>query len=870
MECISCGKEIGNNKICAFCGTDNGSQEKEALAKQVNLAKDGDTEAQGTLISFVYKSAYPIARSICGNASDTEDVLQNASIKILKNLSSLDNPYAFESWAKKIVRNEAYDFIDKAYKQHDLMFTDMEDQEEGLLYDPKDERITSQPDLMMSEQARKEIIEEVLNTLSDDQRIVTMLYFFEDMTMKEISEELGIKESTVIGRLSTAKKNIKSSVEQIQKKDDIRLYNLTPLSFFVYLLRLWKTDVSNEAYQTLQGVPAESLDIVQKAATKASSKTGGKAASTAENVRTLTDNGQKIAEGTGAGTAAAYGASQAVAAAGSTAAGFHISKFAVLGIILLLAVGGAGAAVYMNQQNKTGSVPETTENPSELTVQDMHPEGEPTETAEPDPAAELVWINEDTYAFEGTKGIYGSLDFYYPWENYMVDGYPQEFTENPFFEGIYSVSYTPDSLLVSLPDGTKTFYSYEGEQLRDPFHENVLNTPIGYVLSNTADVSELYSQPSLYLLSPDFRGGAMTDQKWPFHGEYERYTAVNGKLYLYYQLQGFFEPVSDTGQNRILAMKADSLNAGNGIRYTGQAVCDRQGNVVSYAPGVCVGVYANGYYPVIASDDFNSDYEKLSGSHGQKAAFVNGETGELITEYLYDDYQWFQGGYCPVKRDGKWTYINKDGKEISGLLFDDASVVYAGKAYVKYDGAYRLIDLNKTESRHLEGTETSISNTDTAPEPGNSEQSSNVIESEQADQYLSLVSKNYHAFYLSYLDAIAHGTIGQLDHVSEEFRNVLYSRYSNSNKGMIFNNVYIHLDQDSYNVTKRSDSEIEAEFVVDILNTYTGNSNGQAEVTMRVRMNCGSDRDDWKIVSSDVLNKTEITGHSMLDITNAD
>ena len=31
---------------------------------------------------------------------------------------------------------------------------------------------------------------------------------------------------------------------------------------------------------------------------------------------------------------------------------------------------------------------------------------------------------------------------------------------------------------------------------------------------------------------------------------------------------------------------------------------------------------------------------------------------------------------------------------------------------------------------------------------------------------------------------------------NEEFRNVLYSRYNNSNKGLIFNNMYIHLDQD--------------------------------------------------------------------------
>ena len=73
--------------------------------------------------------------------------------------------------------------------------------------------------------------------------------------------------------------------------------------------------------------------------------------------------------------------------------------------------------------------------------------------------------------------------------------------------------------------------------------------------------------------------------------------------------------------------------------------------------------------------------------------FVNADTGVQITDVIYEDVKGFQDGYAPVKKDGKWAYIDKNGNEVTDFIFDDASMLYSGYAYVRYDGYYGVLNI---------------------------------------------------------------------------------------------------------------------------------------------------------------------------------
>ena len=47
-----------------------------------------------------------------------------------------------------------------------------------------------------------------------------------------------------------------------------------------------------------------------------------------------------------------------------------------------------------------------------------------------------------------------------------------------------------------------------------------------------------------------------------------------------------------------------------------------------------------------------------------------------------------------VEEDGKWGYVDKEGKEIVPLVYEDAEDYKDGKARVKTNGEYFYIDYN--------------------------------------------------------------------------------------------------------------------------------------------------------------------------------
>ena len=69
------------------------------------------------------------------------------------------------------------------------------------------------------------LIGEILGTLSPEQRVVTELFYYENLSVKEIAEELGVSENTVKSRLKYARNKIEAGVKELEKKGT-KLYSL--------------------------------------------------------------------------------------------------------------------------------------------------------------------------------------------------------------------------------------------------------------------------------------------------------------------------------------------------------------------------------------------------------------------------------------------------------------------------------------------------------------------------------------------------------------------------------------------------------------------------------------------------------------------
>ncbi len=215
----------------------------EGKVLDINLvirAMQGDEAAFREIYNITYQNKFYIAKKYMKNDAAAEDVLQDAYIKIWVNLPSLDKPESFQSWSSKIVANTA---LNELRKNQPLLFSEMAgegDDGSELAFEVEDNYVPNQPELSFTEQEEQNIVREMIDSLSDDQRMCIMMYYMEELGVREIAETLGCSEGTVKSRLNYGRKNIKLKAEELQKKG----YNFKGISALALLLLLLKREAA--------------------------------------------------------------------------------------------------------------------------------------------------------------------------------------------------------------------------------------------------------------------------------------------------------------------------------------------------------------------------------------------------------------------------------------------------------------------------------------------------------------------------------------------------------------------------------------------------------------------------------------------------
>lgn len=196
--------------------------EKEIILK----AQAGDSEACGLIYTQMYKRVYYLALRLTNNSEDAEDAAQETFISAFNALNGLENPEAFESWLFQICSNRCRNLLRKNSR-----LVALEEDEEGntILDDMVDPNEALIPETAMQDAEQRRLIMDIVKALPQDQKECVFLFYFSNLSVKEIAEELNCSEGTVKSRLNYARQKIKASVLAIEKRDGIRLHSLAPI-----------------------------------------------------------------------------------------------------------------------------------------------------------------------------------------------------------------------------------------------------------------------------------------------------------------------------------------------------------------------------------------------------------------------------------------------------------------------------------------------------------------------------------------------------------------------------------------------------------------------------------------------------------------
>lgn len=161
--------------------------------------KNGNEQAFEILIEQHKIPIYKTAKAILKNEDDVCDAIQETLLSVYKNISTLEKEKYFKTWVIRITINKCYDIMEKSNIDNNKVIQ-MQDKMDLLETDSKE-------DLKMD-------LERALKVIDNDLRLIVVLYYYNDISIKGISDILGIPSGTVKSKLARAREKLYDVLSQ--------------------------------------------------------------------------------------------------------------------------------------------------------------------------------------------------------------------------------------------------------------------------------------------------------------------------------------------------------------------------------------------------------------------------------------------------------------------------------------------------------------------------------------------------------------------------------------------------------------------------------------------------------------------------------
>lgn len=191
------------------------------MKKAVEQFLQGNEKEFESIYQLSYNYLYVCALKIIPEEEEAKDVLQDAYIDIYRGLHNLKDAEKFLNWAAMIVNRKCFAYLKKHNR---IQMADLSEDSEEIENLEADEEFI--PEIYMQNKEKQRLLGNIIDGLSEMQRLCIIGYFFNQQTQEEIAKELGIPVNTVKTNISRGKAKIKTEVLQLEKEHGTKLYGL--------------------------------------------------------------------------------------------------------------------------------------------------------------------------------------------------------------------------------------------------------------------------------------------------------------------------------------------------------------------------------------------------------------------------------------------------------------------------------------------------------------------------------------------------------------------------------------------------------------------------------------------------------------------
>jgi len=172
------------------------------------FVNDQNEEAFTELVNRYSDKVYRLAYRITGNPDDAEEVLQEVFIILIEKLNTFRQESRFSTWLYRVAANASYMFLrgGKKDKESQVSFDDYKPyNDHGVLEGVQDKDWSDIPDYKLLSLEGTQLIENAIDELPEEYKIVFHMKDVEGLTSKEIAKALGLSLPAVKSRVLRAR-----------------------------------------------------------------------------------------------------------------------------------------------------------------------------------------------------------------------------------------------------------------------------------------------------------------------------------------------------------------------------------------------------------------------------------------------------------------------------------------------------------------------------------------------------------------------------------------------------------------------------------------------------------------------------------------
>jgi RNA polymerase sigma-70 factor (ECF subfamily) len=177
---------------------------------------DGDTDVFAVLVDRYKDLVFTLALRMLKNREEAEEVSQDTFIKTFKSLSKFKGDSKFSTWIYKITYNTCLDRIKKISRTYNTVTIDEFTEHQVKTIDNALDN--------MEQEERKQKIQDCLQLLPSEDSFLLTLFYFEELSLDEISKTIGLTTNNVKVKLFRSRKKLSKILKERLEPEIISYY----------------------------------------------------------------------------------------------------------------------------------------------------------------------------------------------------------------------------------------------------------------------------------------------------------------------------------------------------------------------------------------------------------------------------------------------------------------------------------------------------------------------------------------------------------------------------------------------------------------------------------------------------------------------